>query len=72
MVREGLHDTDSPYGTPLVPVKKISGLYHICGDYIKLNSKTIPAKYPIPQIDDLLSNIGDSDIFTTIDIKNAY
>lgn len=41
-------------------------------DYRKLYSVTIPDKYPIPEINEVLSNLGDNKLFTVIDLKSGF
>ncbi|GBP81508.1 hypothetical protein EVAR_64217_1 [Eumeta japonica] len=51
--------------------KKESG-WRPCGDYRMLNARTIPDRYPIRHIQDFLSNITGSKVFSTIDLVKAY
>jgi Reverse transcriptase (RNA-dependent DNA polymerase)/RNase H-like domain found in reverse transcriptase len=41
-------------------------------DYRKLNEKTIEDKFPMPQIEEILDNIGQSEYFTTLDLKSGF
>lgn len=41
-------------------------------DYRKLNEKTVDDKYPIPQIEEILDNLGKSAYFTTLDLKSGF
>lgn len=41
-------------------------------DYRKLNEKTVDDKYPIPQIEEILDNLGKSTYFTTLDLKSGF
>lgn len=41
-------------------------------DYRKLNEKTVNDKYPIPQIEEILDNLGKSIYFTTLDLKSGF
>ena len=44
----------SPYSLPVVCVRKRNGTLRLCVDYRGLNAKTIPDRYPIPKIQDVL------------------
>ncbi|KAA3465845.1 DNA/RNA polymerases superfamily protein [Gossypium australe] len=43
----------SPWGAPVLFVKKKDGSMHMCIDYYQLNKLTVKSKYPLPRIDDL-------------------
>ena len=43
----------SPWGAPVLFVKKKDGTLRLCIDYRKMNKVTFKNKYPLPQIDDL-------------------
>lgn len=45
----------SPWGAPILFVKKKHGTLRLCIDYRKLNKVTIKNKYPLPRIDDLFN-----------------
>jgi hypothetical protein len=45
----------SPWGSPILFVKKKDGSMRMCVDYRNLNVVTIKNKYPLPRIDDLLN-----------------
>uniref|UniRef100_A0AAG5DT40 RNA-directed DNA polymerase n=1 Tax=Anopheles atroparvus TaxID=41427 RepID=A0AAG5DT40_ANOAO len=70
------HST-SPYSSPVWVVPKktdASGKrkIRVVIDYRKLNEKTIEDKYPIPQIEEILDNLGKSSYFTTLDLKSGF
>ena len=48
----------SPWGAPVLFVKKKDGTMRLCIDYRQLNKVTIRNKYPLPHIDDLFVNYG--------------
>ena len=43
----------SPWGAPVLFVKKKDGTLRMCVDYRELNKVTVKNKYPLPRIDDL-------------------
>ena len=43
----------SPWGAPVLFVKKKDGSLCLCIDYRQLNKVTIQNQYPLPRIDDL-------------------
>ncbi|KAG8177067.1 hypothetical protein JTE90_015719 [Oedothorax gibbosus] len=53
-------------------VKKKNGEWRICGDFRRLNSVTIPDRYPIPHIQDFTFGLKGKQIFSKIDLVNAY
>ena len=44
----------SPWGAPVLFVKKKDGTLRLCIEYRQLNKVTVKNKYPLPRIDDLL------------------
>ena len=53
-------------------IKKKDRSNQICVDYRRLNAKTKFDAYPVPRIDDLLDNIGQSKCLTTLDLMKGY
>ena len=47
----------SPWGAPILFVKKKDGTLRLCVDYRELNKVTIKNKYPLPRIDDLFDQL---------------
>ncbi|XP_063690927.1 uncharacterized protein LOC134823403 isoform X1 [Bolinopsis microptera] len=65
---------DSPWGTPIVPLKKDGGQsVRICGDYKSTLNKCISTRqYPLPTVEECLNAVQGGQTFSKIDIKKAY
>lgn len=48
------------------------GGWRTTSDYRKHNSRTIPDRYPVPYVDDILQRLHGCSVFTTIDLVRAY
>ncbi|XP_071916248.1 uncharacterized mitochondrial protein AtMg00860-like [Coffea arabica] len=62
----------SPWGAPVLFVKKKDGTLRLCIDYRELNKITIKNKYPLPRIDDLFDQLKGARVFSKIDLKSGY
>ena len=71
LIQAGLIQT-STIGAPVLFVKKKTGEFRMCVDYRALNKVTIPNKYPLPRIDDLLSRMQGAEVFSSLDPLSAY
>ena len=72
MNRGLIQPSTSPYGAPVLFVKKKNGKNRMVIDYRLLNSITVKNKYPIPRIDDLLDQLHGSTVFSKIDLASGY
>ena len=57
----------SPWGAPVLFVKKKDGTFRMCIDYRQLNKLTIKNRYPLPIIDDLFDQVRGASVFSKID-----
>ncbi|WVZ93472.1 LOW QUALITY PROTEIN: hypothetical protein U9M48_039447 [Paspalum notatum var. saurae] len=62
----------SPWGAPVLFVKKKDGALRLCVDYRQMNAVTIKNKYPLPRIDDLLDQLKGTKYFSKIDLRSGY
>nr|GFC58739.1 putative reverse transcriptase domain-containing protein [Tanacetum cinerariifolium] len=62
----------SPWGAPMLFVKKNDGAMRMCIDYRELNKLTIKNRYPLPRIDDLFDQLQGACCFSKIDLRSGY
>ena len=62
----------SPWGVPVLFVKKKDGMLRFCVDYRQLNKMTVKYKYPLPRIDALFDQLKGASVFLKIDLRSRY
>ena len=62
----------SPWGAPVLFVKKKDGTMRMCIDYRQLNKVKVKNKYPLPHIDDLFDQLQGASLFSKIDLRSGY
>ncbi|GKB03358.1 putative reverse transcriptase domain-containing protein [Tanacetum coccineum] len=62
----------SPWGGPVLFVKKKDGSFGICIDYRELNKLIVKNCYPLPRIDDLFDQLQGSSVYSKIDLRSGY
>ncbi|KAG8491593.1 hypothetical protein CXB51_014776 [Gossypium anomalum] len=62
----------SPWGAPVLFMKKKDGTMRMCIDYRQLNKVKIKNKYPLPRIDDLFDQLKGASLFSKIDLRSGY
>nr|GFC35284.1 hypothetical protein [Tanacetum cinerariifolium] len=64
--------SSSPWGAPILFVKKKDGSFRMCIDYQELNKLTVKNRYPLPRIDDLFDQLQGSNVYSKIDLRSGY
>ncbi|GJY58447.1 putative reverse transcriptase domain-containing protein [Tanacetum coccineum] len=67
-----IRPSSSPWGAPVLFVKKKDGSFWMCIDYRELNKLTVKNHYPLPRIDDLFDQLQGSSIYSKIDLRSGY
>ncbi|GJS05892.1 putative reverse transcriptase domain-containing protein [Tanacetum coccineum] len=67
-----IRPSSSPWGAPVLFVKKKDGSFRMCIDYRELNKLTVKNCYPLPRIDDLFDQLQGSSIYSKIDLRSGY
>nr|GFA03932.1 reverse transcriptase domain-containing protein [Tanacetum cinerariifolium] len=67
-----IRPSSSPWGAPVLFVKKKDGSFRMCIDYRELNKLTIKNRYPLPRINDLFDQLQGSSNYSKIDLRLGY
>jgi hypothetical protein len=67
-----IRPSNSPFGAPVLFIKKKDGSLQLCVDFRQLNAITQKDKYPLPLTSELLDTPSRAKVFTKIDLKHAY
>jgi hypothetical protein len=67
-----IHKSSSPWGYPMLFVKKKDQSFRLCVDYRPLNAITIKNKYLLPRIDILFDQFTDAKVFSKVDLYSGY
>ncbi|GJT09712.1 putative reverse transcriptase domain-containing protein [Tanacetum coccineum] len=66
-----IRPSSSPWGAPVLFVKKKDGSFRMCIDYQELNKLTVKNRYPLPRIDDLFDQLQGSSVYSKIDLRSG-
>src|SRR3954470_21940361 len=67
-----IQPSKSPFGAPILFVKKKDGTMRMCIDYRALNNISIKNKYPLPRTEELFDRLVGSKYFSKIDLRSGY
>jgi hypothetical protein len=66
------HPSLSPWGAPVIFIRKKDGSWILCIEYRQLNKAMIKNQYPLPRIDDLFDQMKGATVFSKIDWRSGY
>ena len=70
--RGWIRESDSPWGSPMLFVRKPSGGLRLVIDYRQLNAQTQRDGFPLPLMDELLQNMAGKRMYSKMDLVHGY
>ncbi|GJY23644.1 putative reverse transcriptase domain-containing protein [Tanacetum coccineum] len=67
-----IRPSSSPWGAPVLFVKKKDGSFRMCIDYHELNKLNVKNRYPVPRINDLFDQLQGSRVYSKINLRSGY
>lgn len=67
-----IRESESPFSSPIVVVRKKNNSVRLCIDFRKLNSQTIKDAYALPNLEEAFSVLTGSKWFSVLDLKSSY
>ncbi|GKC24802.1 putative reverse transcriptase domain-containing protein [Tanacetum coccineum] len=67
-----IRPSSSPWGAPVLFVKKKDGSFRMCIHYRELNKLTVKNRYPLPRINDLFHQLQGSRVYSKINLRSGY
>ena len=67
-----IETSNSSWSSPLVPVRKKNGKLRLCVDYRAVNALTKKDSFPLPNMNDAVSQFRDSRYFSSLDLVSGY
>nr|GFB59013.1 putative reverse transcriptase domain-containing protein [Tanacetum cinerariifolium] len=67
-----IRPSSSPWGVPVLFVKKKDGSFRMCIDYRVLNKLMVKNCYTLSRIDDLFDQLQGLSVYSKIDLRSGY
>ena len=67
-----IRQSNSPWASPIVLVRKKDGNWRFCIDFRKVNDLTVKDAYPLPQVNDIVDSLNGQKYFSTLDLTSGY
>nr|GFA24117.1 putative reverse transcriptase domain-containing protein [Tanacetum cinerariifolium] len=67
-----IHPSSSPWGAPVLFVKKKDGSFRMCIDYRELTKLIVKNRYPLLRIDNLFDQLQGLSVYSKIDLRSRY
>ncbi|GBN70437.1 Retrovirus-related Pol polyprotein from transposon 17.6 [Araneus ventricosus] len=67
-----IQPSTSSFSAPVILVKKSDGSYRLVADLRKLNAKSVPDKYPLPNPIEMIDNLSGAKFFSTLDLTSGF
>ncbi|GKA82379.1 reverse transcriptase [Tanacetum coccineum] len=67
-----IRNSQSPFSSPIVIVKRKDGTWRMCVDYRKLNKPIVKDNFPIPIVEELIDELSGFKFFLKLDLRSGY
>ncbi|GBM44173.1 Retrovirus-related Pol polyprotein from transposon 17.6 [Araneus ventricosus] len=67
-----IQPSTSSFSAPVILENKSDGFYRLVADLRKLNAKTVPDNYPLPNLTEMIDNLSGAKFFSTLDLTSGF